>query len=262
MLGRIRTTLPTLPGALLGYRKDGSPIRLQAGGSVDAGAAGAPAPAPNAPPTPPAPAAPAPQAPTAPAQPAASAPTAAPAAQPAAPASTDDLAALSPTDLAKMVRDLRNENASARTTAKQTAADEARAELAQTIGKALGLVQGDEPADPAKLTEQLTATQAQARQAAVELAVFRAAPAHQGDPNALLDSRSFLAKVADLDPTAADFAAKVDAAIKDAVSTNSKLKTAQAAGASGADHAGGPGEQRNNGKPVPLDQAVSAHYGA
>jgi hypothetical protein len=166
-----------------------------------------------------------------------------------------------PAALKTMIAELRRENASDRTGAKQTAAEEARAEMAQQIGKALGLIKDDEPADPAKLTEQLTATQAQARQAAVELAVFRAAGSYQGDPNALLDSRAFLTKVADLDPTAADFAAKVDAAIKDAVTSNPKLKTVQAAGASGADHAGGSGEQRNTGKPLPLAQAVSAHYG-
>jgi hypothetical protein len=94
---------------------------------------------------------------------------------------------------------LRRENASDRTTAKAKAAEDARKELAQTIGKALGLV-NDEPVDPAELTTQLTATQAQAKQAALELAIFRSAP-DASVANALLDSRTFLAKVADLDPS-------------------------------------------------------------
>lgn len=257
MHARIRTTLPIHPTLT---HPDGSPVQALGvshrtgrliwpvrGGSADAGDAGGGAPAGDAPP--------------ADAPPAGDQPPAPPGTPPAPPAPPAGDLPTDPAALHQMIRDLRQENASARTTAKATAADEARTALAQEIGKALGLVQGDEPPDPAKLTEQLTATQAQARQAAVELAVFRAAGAHQGDPSALLDSRSFLTKVAELDPTAADFPAKVDAAIKDAVSTNPKLKTAQVAGASGADHAGGSGEQRNTGKPLPLAQAVSSHYG-
>jgi len=104
-----------------------------------------------------------------------------------------------------------------------TAADTARSELAQTIGKALGLVK-DEPVDPAKLTEQLTAKDAEARQAKVELAIFRAAQAANADPNALLDSRSFMNKVATIDPS--DGLA-VAAAIGDAIAANSAFVKAQ-----------------------------------
>lgn len=115
---------------------------------------------------------------------------------------------------------LRRENASSRVVAKQNAADEARTQLAQQIGKALGLVQDDEPADPAKLTEQLTAAGLEARQAKVALAVYRAADGANGDPVALLDSASFLAKAALLDP--ADPAA-ISAAITEAVTANPRL---------------------------------------
>jgi hypothetical protein len=97
---------------------------------------------------------------------------------------------------------LRRENASSRTNAKAAAADEARKELAQQIGKALGLV-ADEPVDPAKLTEQLTASQEQAKQAALELAIFKSSP-DAAAAAALLDSRSFLEKVASLDPSDAE----------------------------------------------------------
>lgn len=109
------------------------------------------------------------------------------------------------------IEKLRRENASDRTNSKTKAADEARKELAQTIGKALGLVT-DEPVDPAELTKQLTATQAQAKQAALELAIFKSAP-DALTAAALLDSRTFLAKVADLDPSddAAIAAVVVDA---------------------------------------------------
>ena len=94
---------------------------------------------------------------------------------------------------------LRRENGSARTTAKQQAADEARAELAQTIGKALGIVKDDKtPVDPAEITKQLADAQAAQRVTAVELAVYRTATDHGGDPNALLDSRTLYEEVARL----------------------------------------------------------------
>lgn len=141
----------------------------------------------------------------------------------------------------KLLRDARADAGKARTTAKQTAADEARQELAQQIGKALGLVQDDQPADPAKLTEQLAARQASERDALVRLAVFETATEHGGNPSALTDSRTFLAKVAQLDPTAADFSAQVAAAATEAVGTNPALKAAQAAStpAGGVEFTGG-----------------------
>ena len=113
---------------------------------------------------------------------------------------------------------LRRENAAKRTDAKAKAAEDARNELAQTIGKALGLVK-DEPVDPTELTKQLTQAQTEQRQAALELAIFRATP-DATVANALLDSRSFLEKVADLDPT--DGIA-IAAAVGEAVQQNPAL---------------------------------------
>ena len=120
---------------------------------------------------------------------------------------------------------LRRENASQRTQAKKNAADEARAALTQEISRALGLVKDDEPVDPAKLTEQLTEQTRRAREYQLELAVYRVAGTAGADANALLDSRSFLAKVADLDP--ADSGA-MTAAVKDAVAANPALAVRQA----------------------------------
>ena len=168
-------------------------------------------------------------------------PTAPTAQAPAAPAETGKVEDL-PDWAQKIIRESRDEAGKACTAAKANAAAEARTALAQEIGKALGLIKDDEKPDPAKLTEQLTATQAQARQSAVELAVYKAASKHSGDPTALLDSRAFLASVADLDPNGSDFSTKVDDAIKAAVAANPKLKAALAAGASTVQHAGGPGE--------------------
>lgn len=118
---------------------------------------------------------------------------------------------------------LRRENAKDRTEAKANAADAARKELAQTIGKALGLVADDTPVDPAALTEQLTTTQAEAKQARVELAVFRNAAAAGGDPAALLDSSSFLKSLDSIDPADAD---AITQAITKAVEANPRLGAA------------------------------------
>ena len=169
-----------------------------------------PTPTPSAP-EPPA-AAPAPTAPT---------PVEPPKADPAPTANPWD----SPDAAKAEIERLRRENGAARTTAKAQAAEEARNEFAQTIGKALGLVK-DEPLDPAKLTAELTTAQAAARQSQVELAVFRAASAVNGDPAALLDSTSFLKSLEGVDP---NDSAAVQAAISTAVAANARLGAAPGA---------------------------------
>jgi hypothetical protein len=149
------------------------------------------------------------------------APPAAPAAPPADPPATpwSDPAAAE-----AEIKRLRAENAKDRTAAKAQAAEDAKKEYAQAIAKALGLVE-DDANDPAKLTESLTTSQAEAKQARVELAVFRSAAAAGGDPAALLDSSSFLASLAAVDPS--DSAA-VTAAIQAAVAANPRLGAAPA----------------------------------
>jgi|GEM_PF-959976 len=127
----------------------------------------------------------------------------------------------------KLVTDLRAENAADRTNAKATAAQEARDALVHELGKALGLVEDDGDGTPPSvedLTGQVTTARDDARTARVELAVYKAAPTHSADPTALLDSRAFLAKIADLDPTTADFDTKVADVIKAQVEANPKLK--------------------------------------
>lgn len=129
-----------------------------------------------------------------------------------------------PTVAEAEIKRLRAENAKDRTTSKAQAAEEAKKELAQTIGKALGFVE-DEQIDPAKLTESLTTAQSEAKRARVELAVFRNAAAAGGDPAALLDSSSFLASLAAVDPS--DSAA-VTAAVQAAIAANPRLGAAPA----------------------------------
>lgn len=168
-----------------------------------------------------------------------------------------------PPDVQKIITDARADAGKARTTAKQQAADEARAALAQEVGKALGLVK-DEGATltPEQLQQQL-ADEAAARQAQAETTknlqrehqVLLSAITAGADHKRLLDSRSFLAKVAPLDPTAEDFTTKVDAAIKTALTEDPTLKAARAAGQSSVDHPGGSGE--GAAKPTTLADAIA-----
>jgi hypothetical protein len=135
--------------------------------------------------------------------------------------------------------------------------------LLQQVAKALGL-QTDGTPDPAKLTDEVKAAQATANQRAVELAVYRSAGKVGANGDTLLDSRTFMASVADLDPSAGDFNAKVEQAIKDAVSANPRLKAedgtktpAPPAPKSGGDHGGG-GKAQN--EPQPGQDRMRAAY--
>lgn len=95
---------------------------------------------------------------------------------------------------------------------------------------AFGLKTGDEPPDPAKLAEQITASQAEtaaektrADDAGKKLAVFLAAPDHEANAVALLDSTSFLTSIKDIDYTDAE---KLGDAIKQAVEKDGRFKVA------------------------------------
>jgi len=133
-----------------------------------------------------------------------------------------------------------------------------QADLLAKLAQKAGIELDDGKADPDKLAHQLTTSQAKARQSAVELAVYRAAGKHAADPDALLDSRGFLKHVENLDPDADDFAEKIGDAVKSAVESNPKLKTAIAPtppARSGTDMSGrGEGAR----KPTNLADAVAA----
>lgn len=88
------------------------------------------------------------------------------------------------------------------------------------IAKALGLKE-DTPPDPEALTAQVQAEQARAREAAVQLAVYRNAAANEANPDLLLDSASFLRTLAEVDPTDTNAVASV---IKAAVEANPLFK--------------------------------------
>jgi hypothetical protein len=130
--------------------------------------------------------------------------------------------------------------------------------------KALGLDPDGKP-DAKALGEQVETERASARQARVELAVFRAAGKAGGDPDALLDSRAFLDSIAELDPTGPGFSEAVAGAIVKAIEGNDRLKAAptktgaegdgKGAGQGGVPLSGGPNGSKPT-KPTTLEEAL------
>lgn len=107
---------------------------------------------------------------------------------------------------------------------KQSAQFEQQQKLLALIAEKTGVKLDDGPPDPDKLTADLTAARADAKQRAVELAVYRSAGKAGADADALLDSRAFQKAVADLEPSADDFAAKVTEAITKVVEESPRYK--------------------------------------
>lgn len=179
-----------------------------------------------------------------------------------------------PKEVQDLVKKYRREaaeaNGKAREEARQKAAEEASAAVIAKIGEALGLTKSEtKELTSEELVKKLSeaeakggTAEAEAKQTKIELAVYRTASKKDvgGDPEALLDSRSFLAKVQALDPAAKDFNDKVSQAIKDAIKDNPKLKLQAGAGSSSADHSGGGGETGEK-KSAGLTGAVAGHYG-
>lgn len=90
------------------------------------------------------------------------------------------------------------------------------AEKWNQIQKAFTGEGGDTPPDPAQLATDLSVARAGEREAKVENAILLLAPTEGANPNSLVDSRSFMTRIAslNLDPTATDFNEKVTAEIK------------------------------------------------
>lgn len=120
------------------------------------------------------------------------------------------------------------------------------------LAVALGLKSGEEPPDPAKLAQELQATRAEhqaeitRRDAAlqaktVELAALTAAARLSADGSALLDSRSFVSAIGNLNPADADFGEDLDTAIKKAVEANPRYKLTSSRSAAASNSNGGNG---------------------
>lgn len=116
-------------------------------------------------------------------------------------------------------------------------------QVLQALRKALtGESSEDENADPAQLLQAATGEvenlRGQVSQLQGHLLVHELAGEAGGNPNALLDSRSFTDKLARLDPSADDYRTKVAEAIKTAVDSNTSLRAVQGTGRGGAADAG------------------------
>ncbi|MEU0354965.1 hypothetical protein [Streptomyces cyaneofuscatus] len=178
-----------------------------------------------------------PAAPTAPAQPEPAAPTTAEPSEPnqpepkaKAPKFDGDF---DPARFEKLVENLRGDVAAekAKREALEQKAKDDQDTLMKRVAKAFGLETDEaKPPTPEELAKQLDEAQTRtkasddrARQREVELAVYKTAGKHGGDPDALLDSRNFAKAIEKLDPIADGFDEAVAKAVKTAVDSNSKL---------------------------------------
>ncbi|MEV4806771.1 hypothetical protein AB0K18_42825 [Nonomuraea sp. NPDC049421] len=256
------------PGALLGYRKDGRPIYLIAGGAPDDGGEGTAEEETG-------------QDPAAPPEPAGE-PSTEPEPVKDDARTINDLPAWAQKELRRARTDAVNYRtklqeaqaaADAATAAQGPNAEElqtqAQQELAQRIGKALGLIPEEEqkPVDPQEIIQRLTSERDQTaqerdqerdlhRRAMVELAVHKASGKLGADPEALLDSRSFLRAINDFDPQADGFQTSLDEAITSAIESNPKFKSAATAGPpqrSGGDFTGGSGGRSSDPELMSID---------
>ncbi|NUS78471.1 MAG: hypothetical protein HOV70_20045 [Streptomyces sp.] len=161
----------------------------------------------------------------------------------------------------------RSEAGKSRNDAKKQAADDAVKALTQQLGKALGFVKDETPPDPKALAEAITAKDttiaerdSTIRGLNVEIAVWGRAEKLSARAGALLDSRSFVKAIADLDPSEKGFTTALDQAIKDALKENQAFAVAAPAGKSGGDLSGGTGEGAAKKRSGSLTGAVGAHY--
>lgn len=169
--------------------------------------------------------------------------------------------------LEKELADARKDAGKARTDAKKQAADDAVKALTQQLGKALGFVKDDAPPDPKALAEAIAQkdTTIAERDSAlrakdVELSVWARADKLSAKAGALLDSRSFVKAIAELDPSAKGFTTALDDAIKAAVKDNPAFAATAPAGKSGGDLSGGTGEGNAKKRSTSLSGAVGSHY--
>ncbi|MGC5534230.1 hypothetical protein [Streptomyces sp. SR-10] len=138
-----------------------------------------------------------------------------------------------PAKFQKLVENLRGDveaEKAKRTAAEQKAKDD-QAAFMKKVATAFGIDTDEaKPPTPEELSAQLAEAQTRtkasddrARQTQVELAVYKTAGKHGGDPDALLDSRSFAKAIEKLDPSHDGFGDAVAKAVKAAVDSNSKL---------------------------------------
>lgn len=120
-----------------------------------------------------------------------------------------------------------------------------KADQYDALVKAITGKDDDADADPEAIKGELTAAQREAREARVENRILRDASKHGANGIRLVDSRSFMSEIANLDPSADDFGTQVEAAIKKAVENDDYFKVA--AGPRPAKQQGRPSEGSRRG---------------
>jgi hypothetical protein len=197
-------------------------------------------------------------------------PTPAPTVTPPAPqqpTATFDPSSLTPEAQAYLKAQIDAADLKARTGSKANAAAEAQREMAAKVAKALGLA-GAEPPDPAQLLEQAEAARDAAWASALELQIFRIAGAAGANPDALLDSRSFidsLDELYELDPKSAEFKAALQAKVQAAAAKYPATPGSPAPGAPAGprpDPTQGTRGTPTTARPTSLTQAYANHYAA
>jgi len=119
----------------------------------------------------------------------------------------------------------------------------AQKELLAKIAAKVGLA--EETPDPAAITAKLEASQREARSRALELAVLRTAGRVEADGDALLDSRTFMARLDGVDPADSDAVkAVIVAAVAESPARYGKNTAGASTAAASAASAGQPAAQR------------------
>lgn len=144
-----------------------------------------------------------------------------------------------PEKASRLIENLRGELTSEKE--KRTNSDKLLAQMAQKLG-----IDVNGKPDPDQLQQTITTREGELKQSRIENAILRSAPKLDADMDALLDSRTFLAQLDDLDPADKTFAANVEKAIKAAIEANPRLKKASSGDANGAS-----GDGQNGGQAPP-----------
>jgi hypothetical protein len=103
--------------------------------------------------------------------------------------------------------------------AAETAVKEMQAKLAELLG-----LEKDEKPDVEAVARELSVAKEEKKRYMIELAAYKASAKAGVNADALLDSRSFLSKVADLDPASETFETDIAKAVSAAVEANPLLK--------------------------------------
>jgi len=169
-----------------------------------------------------------------------------------------------PQKAAQLFANLRSENEAEKAKRKKLEEDHATQEAhnkkqREELARLLGFAPADD--DPKQTAKKLADTQDKYREIVIENAVYKAAmdPKVGANPTKLTDSRSFMAKVGQLDPESASFNTDIAKAVSAAVSADPSLKVATSGSASGGGKSARSGANFSTGVVSNDAQPVNAH---